>query len=632
VSSANDSNASRSPNRAPLLAAAVGGLGVVYGDIGTSPLYALRACFHGAQSVAPTSANILGILSLILWSLFVIISVKYLLVVMRADNEGEGGVLALMALVLKGRSSKRARWAFTLLGLFGAGLLYGDGMITPAISILSAVEGLEVATPAFGKYVVPISLAILAVLFALQRRGTSRMASVFGPVMLLWFLSLIALGIPAIVREPHVLASFNPLLAVDFLLHDQGHAFLILGVVFLVVTGGEALYADMGHFGLRPIRLAWFSLVLPSLVVNYLGQGALLISDPTAVRNPFYLLAPSWARYPLVLLATLATVIASQAVITGAFSLASQAVRLGYSPRLRIIHTSEDHRGQVYLPLINWALFVAVIGLILEFRSSAALAGAYGMAVSSTMLITTVLLYVVARDRWNWGRPTALVVMGCFLILDIAFVLANGVKLFAGGWLPLVIGIVACLLMTTWQQGRRRLRARLKRKTESVGSFLDHIESDLPHRVPGAAIYLSAHSDGVPLALLHNLKHNKVLHEVVVILRIVTDEHSRVSAADRVEIERFEHGFFRVTARYGFMEHPNIKRILTRCRKQGLDFDATDVSYVLGRETLEVEHGATMSRFRRYLFAWMSRNANDASSHFGLPPDGVMEIGVKLEI
>lgn len=614
-----------------MLTAALGGLGVVYGDIGTSPLYALRACFHGAQSVDPTMENILGILSLILWSLIVIISIKYLLVVMRASNHGEGGVLALMALAIEGRTSKRARWMLIPLGLFAAGLLYGDGMITPAISVLSAVEGLELATPALGKFVIPLSLAILIVLFAFQQRGTSRMASIFGPVMLVWFVSLIVLAIPAIAREPGVLASFNPLLAVSFFVRNQGHAFLILGVVFLVVTGGEALYADMGHFGLRPIRLAWFALVLPSLIINYLGQGALLISDPAAVRNPFYLLAPAWARYPLVILATVATVIASQAVITGAFSLASQAVRLGYSPRLRILHTSADQRGQVYLPLINWALFVAVIGLILVFRSSAALAGAYGMAVSSTMLITTILLYVVARDVWKWGRPTALLIMGCFLLLDIAFVSANGVKLLAGGWLPLAIGIIACVLMTTWQQGRRSLHARLKRKTESVEAFLDRIEAAAPYRVPGAAVYLSAHPDGVPFALLHNLKHNKVLHETVAILRIVTDERPRVHAADRVEIEHFDRGVYRVTARFGFMEHPSMTGILTSCRKQGLDLDADDVFFVLGRETLAVERGAKMSRWRKTVFAWMSRNASDASSHFGLPPDRVMEIGVKLE-
>ncbi len=575
--------------------------------------------------------NILGILSLILWSLIVIISIKYLLVVMRASNHGEGGVLALMALAIEGRTSKRARWMLIPLGLFAAGLLYGDGMITPAISVLSAVEGLELATPALGKFVIPLSLAILIVLFAFQQRGTSRMASIFGPVMLVWFVSLIVLAIPAIAREPGVLASFNPLLAVSFFVRNQGHAFLILGVVFLVVTGGEALYADMGHFGLRPIRLAWFALVLPSLIINYLGQGALLISDPAAVRNPFYLLAPAWARYPLVILATVATVIASQAVITGAFSLASQAVRLGYSPRLRILHTSADQRGQVYLPLINWALFVAVIGLILVFRSSAALAGAYGMAVSSTMLITTILLYVVARDVWKWGRPTALLIMGCFLLLDIAFVSANGVKLLAGGWLPLAIGIIACVLMTTWQQGRRSLHARLKRKTESVEAFLDRIEAAAPYRVPGAAVYLSAHPDGVPFALLHNLKHNKVLHETVAILRIVTDERPRVHAADRVEIEHFDRGVYRVTARFGFMEHPSMTGILTSCRKQGLDLDADDVFFVLGRETLAVERGAKMSRWRKTVFAWMSRNASDASSHFGLPPDRVMEIGVKLE-
>ncbi len=617
------------PNR--LMALSLGAIGVVYGDIGTSPLYALRECFHGANAIPLSRENILGVLSLILWSLLIVISIKYLGFVLRADNDGEGGVLSLMALALGMRSKPLKRPILVALGLCGAGLLYGDGMITPAISVLSAMEGLHVVTDVFDDYVVPVTILILFMLFIGQKRGTARVASIFGPIMLVWFGVLVLLGLPYILQYPDVLSSASPHYAVSFILENRGKGFVILGVVFLVVTGGEALYADMGHFGAKPIRRAWFAIVLPALLVNYYGQGALLLHDPLAVWNPFYHLAPMWARYPLILLATAATVIASQAVISGAFSLARQAVHLGYAPRLLIRHTSGDERGQVYVPAVNWFLFVAVVVLVLVFRSSGHLAAAYGIAVSSTMLITTLLYYVVMRSRWGWPLLPALGITCFFLIIDVVFLSANLVKVLAGGWLPLVVAAVVWCCMATWKRGRTILARKLKKTTVSIRKLMEQLDQTRPVRVPGAALFLTAHDDGAPAALMHNLRHNKVLHETVGILHIVSESVPRVRK-DRVTIDLLGRNIYRITARYGFMERPSVRQILSLCRDGGLNFPVEDTTFFVGRETLEVGRTPEMGRWRTGLFAWMGRNAHDASVHFGLPPNRVVEIGVQLKL
>ncbi len=612
-------------------------LGIVYGDIGTSPLYALRECFHGSEAVALTQANLLGVLSLILWSLILVISIKYLTVIMRADNHGEGGILVLMMLATSFRPGEseageaKGRW-LAWLGLFGAGLLLGDGMITPAISVLSAVEGLQLIAPASEPYVVPISLLILAGLFAIQYRGTAKIGILFGPVMLLWFAVLALLGGLAICSQPGVLAAVSPHHAATFLLRNRWPGFLILGLVFLVVTGGEALYADMGHFGAKPIRKAWYACVLPALLLNYFGQGALLLEHPAAKVNPFYHLAPAWAQYPLVLLATIAAIIASQAVLSGAFSLGRQAVRFGYSPRMNIHHTSSEERGQIYIPVINWMLFIAVSGLVLAFRSSSHLAAAYGMAVTSTMVITTFLLYVVARERWGWPRPWAIGCMCLFLVVDLSFFSANLAKIFAGGWIPLLVGFGAGLLMATWHQGRQILRRQFRAKLGSLKTFHHAIQEMNPIRVPGHALYLSSHPEGVPVALLHNLKHNKVLHEHVGILTIQTENVPRVSPSNRIRIMKLESGLIHIVACYGFMQRPQVPRILQLCEKKGVHFPLRDTTFFLGRETIEVGPKPTMARWRKQLFVWMARNAHDASSHFGIPPSHAIEVGVQLEI
>ncbi len=607
-------------------------LGVVYGDIGTSPLYALRECFHGPTALELTTANVLGVLSLIFWSLVTVISVKYLGLVMRADNKGEGGILALMALAVPDRNRPNGRGVLILMGLFGAGLLLGDGIITPAISVLSAVEGLHVATSAFDAYVVPITIGILFGLFAVQHRGTAGIGGIFGLVMLIWFATLAVLGSVAIWSQPQVLAAVNPRYAVIFFADNQWAGFSILGLVFLVVTGGEALYADMGHFGTRPIRLAWFGLVLPALLLNYFGQGALLINDPTTRVSPFYHLAPTWAQYPLVGLATAATVIASQAVISGAFSLGHQAVLLGYSPRLNIVHTSSEERGQIYIPALNWALFVSVILLVLSFKSSSNLAAAYGMAVTSTMVITTIFLYVVSRELWGWSRLVAVPLMCFFLTIDLAFFTANLTKLFAGGWFPLLVGVVTGVLMATWRRGRHILSRRMAAKMIPTEDLLQRLEAEPPVRVQGSSIYLSSNPEGIPIALLENLRQNKVLHESVGILSIVTANTPRVRSEHRIVVEPLGQGLHRIMAHYGFMQHPSMSRILTQCEKQGAPFPREATTFFLGRETLEIGTSRNMARWRKILFVWMSRNAHDASRHFGIPPSNVVEIGVQLEI
>ncbi|SEM75756.1 KUP system potassium uptake protein [Stigmatella aurantiaca] len=616
---------------------ALGALGIVYGDIGTSPLYALRECFSGPHSIAPTPENVMGVLSLIFWSLFLLISMKYLLFVMRADNRGEGGILALMALVLQRprgvRSPHPARPVLVGLGLFGAALLYGDGIITPAMSVLSAVEGLSVATPLFQPYLLPISLIILLGLFVLQRKGTADIGALFGPVMTLWFVTLAVLGVKELLHNLVVLEALSPVHGVRFFLHNGAHGFLVLGSVFLVVTGGEALYADMGHFGRKPIRLAWFTLVLPALMLNYLGQGALLLRAPEAARNPFYLLAPSWALYPLVGLAMMAAVIASQALISGVFSLTRQAMQLGYCPRMEVVHTSAEEMGQIYLPGLNFLLLGGVVCLVLGFRSSSALAAAYGIAVAGTATITTVLAYVVARERWGWKRRVALPLVGLFLAVDVSFFCANAVKIPDGGWFPLILAALLFTLLTTWKRGREILAAKLREASMELKGLLDSLSGDhSPHRVQGTAVFMTGNPEGTPPALLHNLKHNKVLHEQVVLLTILSEEVPHVPASERVEVEPLEQGFVRVIARYGFMENPSIPDILKRGREQGLQFQLMSTSFFLGRETLIPSKKPGMAIWREALFAWMSRNARSATSYFRIPPNRVVELGTQVEL
>ncbi len=617
--------------RALVLAA----LGVVYGDIGTSPLYALRECFYGPHAVPPTTANVLGVLSLVTWSLILVISIKYLAVIMRADNQGEGGILALMALVSGPEHAERpasARAVTILLGLFGAALLYGDSMITPAISVLSAVEGLEVATPLFQPYVLPVTVAILVGLFAVQRRGTGAVGAMFGPVTLVWFACLAALGAASIARRPGVLAAVDPLHAVRFFLANGWQAFLVLGAVFLVVTGGEALYADMGHFGRRPIRWAWFTVVLPALLLNYFGQGALLLREPTRAANPFYHLAPAWGLYPLVVLATAATAIASQAVIAGAFSLTWQAVQLGFLPRVEVRHTSEDEIGQVYIPRINQILLAATVALVLGFRTSSALAAAYGVAVTTTMLITTLLAFLAMRRLWGWSLPLAGAVTLGFLAIDAAFLGANLLKVVDGGWFPLVVGVAVTTLMTTWHAGRRLLAERIRERSMSFAELTERFETDRPSRVRGTAVYLSSHPEWIPPALRRLLRFLNVAHEQVIFLTILSERVPRVDPEKRLEVRPLGLGFFGVIARYGFVEKPNVPRLLSRCREQGLVIDPNVAVYVLGRETLIPSARRGMALWREKLFAVMARNAAGATEFYRIPPARVLEIGAQIEL
>ena len=612
-----------------LLGLALGALGVVYGDIGTSPLYAIRECFFGPHAVPVNRLNVLGVMSLIFWSLIIVISIKYLVFVMRADNRGEGGILALMALI---RTERKRRWVLVVMGLFGAALLYGDGMITPAISVLSAVEGLEVATTFFKPYVVPVTIAILIGLFLIQRRGTEDIGKLFGPVMMVWFAVLGALGLAWVIREPSVLAAVDPSHGLRFFAHNGLRGFLVLGSVFLVVTGGEALYADMGHFGRRPIRLAWFVLVLPALLLNYFGQSALLLEQAGKVRHPFYNLAPSWALYPLVVMATVATVIASQAVISGAFSLTRQAVQLGYSPRVEIKHTSEEEIGQIYIPAVNWVLMLATIGLVLGFRESSNLAAAYGVAVTTTMVITTVLAFVVEREVWGWNVLAAGALTASFLVLDLAYFGANIAKIPHGGWFPLVVAGIVYLLMATWKRGRRILAERLREEALPIQEFVHSIKPGAPLRVPGTAIFMTTNPNGTPTTLLHNLKHNKVLHEQVVIMTVVTEEVPWVPGEERVTVEPLEKGIYRVKARYGFIQDPRAQDVLDCVKEKGLDLDLMKTTFFLGRETLIPSPRAGMFLWQKKLFAFMARNAQRFTDFFRIPPNRVVELGIQVSL
>jgi len=622
----------RAPRGRYLVVLSVAALGVVYGDIGTSPLYAVRACFHGTHAVAPSQGNVLGVMSLVFWSLALVISLKYVALVMRAHNHGEGGILALLSLLPRCEGLARQRSMLCAVGLFGAALLYGDGMITPAISVLSAVEGLHVDTPVLDPYVVPATAVILAGLFVFQRRGTGGVGAVFGPLMLIWFVSIATLGAVNIARAPDVLVAVDPRHAVRFFAASGWNGFLVLGAVFLVVTGGEALYADMGHFGSRPIRLAWFTLVLPALVLNYLGQGALLLRDTAAAENPFFRMIPGPLHYPMVALATVATIIASQAIISGAFSLTRQAVLLGYSPRLKIIHTSRREVGQIYVPAINWTLMAGTIGLVVAFRSSSNLTGAYGVAVSATMAITTVLLAVVARERWGWPPAVAALVAGVFLAVELAFLAANMVKVVAGGWVSLAVACGVFTLMTTWRRGRLLLAERLRVLAVADEMLVESLAEVPPVRVPGTAVFLDRTVAGVPSAFLHNLRHNRVMHEHVVFLTVLAAPAPYVAGSARWSARSLGLGIHRMIVRLGFMEYPDIPAVLARIRDRRFQLGSNDTTFFLGDHTIVPTERPGMAMWRKRLFTLMARNARSAAVFFHLPPNRVVELGAQIEL
>ena len=613
------------PTGRRLAALSLTALGVVYGDIGTSPLYAFREAFNPEYGLTATADAVYGVLSMIVWSLVLVVSVKYIALVMRADNRGEGGILALLALL------PRDRAVLVMLALFGAALLYGDGVITPAISVLSAVEGLEVMAPALAHWVVPVTVVLLIVLFVAQRRGTAGMGSVFGPIMLVWFATIAVLGGVELARNPAVLLALNPWHAARFAFTYRWHAFFVLGAVVLAVTGAEALYADMGHFGRRPIRLVWFAVVLPALLLNYFGQGALVLRMPEAVQNPFYLLAPRALLYPLLGVATLAAIVASQALISGAFSLAQQSIQLGYSPRLTIVHTSRSEFGQIYVPEINAALAIGCLLLVVGFRSSSALGAAYGIAVTGTMAITSVLFYVIAHTRWRWSALRAGAVTAGFLGLELAFLAANVPKLTRGGWVPLVIAAAVFLMMTTWRRGTRLLTRVLTGRSVPIEKFFAAAEAQRPPRVPGVAVFLTAHTSGTPEVLVHHLRHNKVLHERIILLSVVVDDIPEVPENERLTVERLPMGFYRVIARYGFMETPDVRSAVARCCRDTLSSSPDDVTYYLGRPTLIPTGGTPMTTWRKILFVFLARNARPATQFFGIPPNRVVELGMQVE-
>jgi len=619
--------------RTALSVLALGALGVVFGDIGTSPLYAFRECFHSHQAIAVDPNNILGVLSLVSWALIITVSIEYMLLVLRADNRGEGGILALMTLVTGDpRASSRRSVVLLTMGLVGAAMLCGDGMITPAISVLSAVEGLNVATSLFSPYVVPISLTVLILLFLCQHWGTGRVGAIFGPVMLVWFATIGALGVVAVAGHPGVLAALNPWYGAKFFLNNGVHAFLVLGSVFLAVTGTEALYADMGHFGKGPIRLAWFSLALPALLLNYLGQGAHLLANPQKTDNLFFLLAPSWMLYPLVILATLATVIASQAVVSGTFSLTRQAVQLRFLPRMTIVHTSPSTIGQVYVPVANWVLLGGTVALVLGFGESGKLAGAYGIAVSSTMLITTVLICIAARRLWGLRLSLVLLIGMPLLLIDLAFFGSNLIKVPAGGWVSLLVAGGVYILMTVWRQGRDIREKDAMAMELPADNFARDVIEHKPLRVPGVAIFLASNAAHIPRALLHNFKHNKVFHEQTLLMTVRTEEIPHVPEERRLEVTPLGEGFYRVMVRYGFSEDPNIAEVIRRIKIDQVALDPQTATFFMGKETLLTTGHSKMCRWRKGLFALMARNALDPTCYFRLPPNRVIELGQQVEL
>jgi KUP system potassium uptake protein len=623
----------RSDARPGTLALTVAAIGVVFGDIGTSPLYTMKEAFGGRYGMPPTHDNVLGVLSLIFWALIVVVTLKYIIFMMRADNRGEGGMMALLSLLLRAtKRGSRTRWFLMSLGLFGAALFYGDGMITPAISVLSAVEGLQVAAPGLQPYVIPVTIVMVILLFIIQHKGTASVGALFGPITMIWFAVLALLGVMNIAREPAVLEAINPVHAVAFFVDNRIAGFLALGAVVLAITGTEGIYTDMGHFGKRPIRIAWSAYVLPALLLNYFGQGALILSDAAALAHPFYHMAPVWALYPLIGLATAATVIASQAVISGTYSLTRQAIQLGYCPRLEITHTSESEIGQIYMPWINWALLVAVIGLVVGFGSSSNLAGAYGVAVTGMLTIDTVLAFYVITKLWNWSKWVAVPLLVCFLSVDLAFFSANAVKLLHGGWFPFLVATVLFTLFATWRRGRSLLMRRLAPGAIAVEPFIQSISLHPPARVPGTAVFLTAATEGVPHALLHNLNHNKVLHERIVLLTVHTLDIPHASDDERLEVEELAPGFYRMIAKYGFKDTPDVPAALQLAKTRGLEFNMMETSFFLSRQTLVPTTGEGMALWREKLFAVMARNASSATVFFNIPANRVVELGTRIEI
>ncbi|CAI8937357.1 MULTISPECIES: potassium transporter Kup [Pseudomonas] len=633
MSQAATSANAHSPVKTSSLSLLIAAAGVVYGDIGTSPLYTLKEVFAGHYGVQANHDGVLGILSLVFWSLIWVVTIKYVLFVLRADNQGEGGIMALTALARRAAAPyPRLSRVLVLLGLFGAALFYGDSMITPAISVLSAVEGLQLAFDGIDHWVVPLAVVVLVALFLIQKHGTARIGIIFGPVMVLWFSVLGALGVYGIVQRPEVLLAMNPAWAVNFFIVHPGMGVAILGAVVLALTGAEALYADMGHFGRKPIARAWILLVLPGLVLNYFGQGALILGNPEAVRNPFYLLAPDWALLPMIALATLATIIASQAVISGAFSLTRQAIQLGYVPRMFIQHTSSQEQGQIYIGTVNWALMVGVVLLVIGFESSGALAAAYGVAVTGTMLITTLLSSAVVLLLWKAPRWLAVPLLLGFLLVDSLYFAANAPKIFQGGAFPVIAGTALFILMTTWKRGRKIIVERLDESALPLPLFISSIAAQPPHRVRGTAVFLTARADAVPHALLHNLLHNQVLHERVVLLTVVSQDRPRVPAAQRFEVQGFGEGFYRVNLNFGFIEEPDVPAALQLCHLEELDFSPMVTTYFLSRETVIPTKRIGMARWREALFAFLLKNANSNLKYFNLPLNRVIELGTQVEM
>jgi len=612
----------------------VGSLGVVFGDIGTSPLYSMKECFAGSHAIPVSQGNVFGVISLLFWTVVVVVCFKYVIFLLRADNKGEGGIFALLALVrgVNGRRSSKVYSSVIMAAIFGAALLYGDGVITPAISVLSAVEGLGVATSALSPLVVPVTCVILFSLFFVQRVGTHGVARVFGPVMLLWFVTLALLGLKEIVRNPHVLMAVNPLYIVDFFAAHKIHGFVVLGAVVLVITGCEDLYLDLGHFGRRAIRISWFSFVFPALLLNYFGQGALLLEHPEAAFNPFYGLVPRMLIYPMVALSTVATVIASQALISGIFSLTQQAVQLGYCPRMRIVHTSPETRGQIYIPVVNYALMVACIGVVLAFKRSSGLAGAYGVAVTATMTITSITYFFFITKVWKWSLWRAAPLVGAFLAFDLAYFGSNLMKFFQGGWFPLAIGTIVMIAMITWRDGRRQLGNKLMKNRFPIDLFLEDLKFHSLQRVKGTAVFLTVSAEGTPPALMHHVKHNHVLHDKVILFTIVTKDTPNVPTSERLTIEDLGQGFYRLICRYGYMEKPNVPKMMALASRMGLKTEPATTTFYMGRETLLTSGDSRMMKWRKGLFAFMARNAQSPMAYFGIPPNRVVELGAQIEL
>lgn len=610
----------------------VGAVGVVFGDIGTSPLYAVKECFNGPHGLALTQTNVYGGLSLMFWAMTIVVSLKYVTFILRADNKGEGGTLSLMALALNKLASAKSRYLMVMIGMIGAALFFGDGAITPAMTVMSAVDGMAVLSPKLSEYIVPISLSIIFVLFFFQSHGTAKVGAFFGPIMTVWFIVLVVLGVINILKMPEILLAFSPHYAFNLIVQSPGPAFLALGAVFLVMTGGEALYADIGHFGVKPIRFGWFGFVMPSILINYMGQGALLLtegSDATVRANPFFHMVPDALLLPLVILATMASVIASQAVITGVFSVTKQAIQLGLMPRMEIVHTSESAMGQIYVPAVNWVLMLCVFGLIIGFKSSTAIASAYGVAVALTMVLEIGLLVVVARKIWGWGTA-GMVMLGFFMLVDLIFFTSNALKIPQGGWFPLVLAAGLVAIMSTWRRGRKLVSEVIRNQAMPMDLFCMSVDG-VP-RVDGTAIFLTRSPEGIPHTLLHNLKHNKVLHKRVVLLSLLNEEVARIPDIDRIEIEQFQEGFYRVVARFGFFEDVDVPTVLAACEEQGLSFDTMDTTFFLGRETLVPSEKPGMAIWREHLFSWMWKNSSRAMDFLNLPPNRVVELGTQVKI